>query len=223
MENGDYRRSAFMSEIAELSTGMVNTIRAKHGELPEPVAKALDAPCPKCGAAVHVDGRAYQCSGCDFKVWGEILGRRLTEGEASKLLADRKTGVLSGFTSRSSGKKFSAALKLDVDTGKIDFEFEDRAAPASNGEAKQLKAKCPKCSSGIEVQAWNYACTGCDFKVRTEIASRKLSVSDAETLIGKGKTGVLAGFVSKSKRKFSAALKLDASTGSVTFEFEDRK
>lgn len=223
MEKGDYRRSAFMSEIADLSTGMVNTIRAKHGELPEPVAKALDVPCPKCGAAVHVDGRAYQCSGCDLKVWGEILGRRLTEGEASKLLADRKTGVLSGFTSRSSGKKFSAALKLDVDTGKIDFEFEDRAAPASNGEAKQLKAKCPKCSSGIEVQAWNYACTGCDFKVRTENASRKLSVSDAETLIGKGKTGVLAGFVSKSKRKFSAALKLDASTGSVTFEFEDRK
>lgn len=59
--------------------------------------------------------------------------------------------------------------------------------------------------------------------MRTENASRKLSVSDAETLIGKGKTGVLAGFVSKSKRKFSAALKLDASTGSVTFEFEDRK
>ncbi|WP_369070953.1 DNA topoisomerase 3 [Burkholderia gladioli] len=223
MEKGDYRRSAFMSEIADLSTGMVNTIRAKHGELPEPVAKALDAPCPKCGAAVHVDGRAYQCSGCDFKVWGEILGRRLTEGEVSKLLADRKTGVLSGFTSRSSGKKFSAALKLDIDTGKIDFEFEDRAAPASNGEAKQLKAKCPKCSSAIEVQAWNYACTGCDFKVRTEIASRKLSASDAETLISKGKTGVLAGFVSKSKRKFSASLKLDASNGSVTFEFEDRK
>ncbi|WP_425527716.1 topoisomerase C-terminal repeat-containing protein [Xylella fastidiosa] len=43
-------------------------------------------------------------------------------------------------------------------------------------------------------------------------------------LISKGKTGVLAGFVSKSKRKFSAMLKLDeASTGNVTFEFEDRK
>ncbi|CAH2898026.1 MAG: DNA topoisomerase III (EC [uncultured Paraburkholderia sp.] len=126
MEKGDYRRSAFMSEIADLSTGMVNTIRAKHGDLPEPVAKALDAPCPKCGAAVHVDGRAYQCGGCDFKVCGEILGRRLTEGEASKLLADRKTGVLSGFTSRSSGKKFSAALKLDASNGSVTFEFEDR-------------------------------------------------------------------------------------------------
>ncbi|WVK06436.1 DNA topoisomerase III (plasmid) [Xanthomonas campestris pv. olitorii] len=223
MEKGDYRRSTFMSEIADLSTGMVETIRAKYNELPEPVAKALDAPCPRCGAAVHVDGRAYQCSGCDFKVWGEILGRRLTEAEASTLITNRKTGVLSGFTSRTSGKKFSAALKLDVETGKVDFEFEDRAAPASNGEAKQLKAKCPKCSSGIEIQTWNYACTGCDFKVRTEIASRKLSPGEAATLIGKGKTGVLAGFVSKSKRKFSAALKLDATTGGVTFEFEDRK
>ncbi|ALR07851.1 topoisomerase C-terminal repeat-containing protein (plasmid) [Xylella fastidiosa] len=224
MEKGDYRRSAFMSEIADLSTGMVNTIRTKHGELPEPVAKALNASCPRCGAAVHLDGRAYQCSSCDFKVWGEILGRRLTESEVSKLLADRKTGVLSGFTSRSSGKKFSAALKLDVDTGKIDFEFQDRTASTSNDDAKQLKAKCPKCSSGIEVQTWSYACTGCDFKVRTEIASRKLSISDAEILISKGKTGVLAGFVSKSKRKFSAMLKLDeASTGNVTFEFEDPK
>ncbi|WP_321959332.1 DNA topoisomerase [Burkholderia cenocepacia] len=223
MEKGNYSRSMFMSEIAELTTGMVNTIRAKHDELPAPVAKALDAPCPKCGATVHVDGRAYQCSGCDFKVWGEILGRRLTEGEASKLLADRKTAVLSGFTSRKSGKKFSAALKLNVDTGEIDFEFEDRAAPASNGEAKQLKATCPKCTSAIEVQAWNYACTGCDFKVSTEIASRKLSTSEAETLITKGKTGVLAGFVNRSKRKFKATLKLDTSTGKVTFEFEDRK
>ncbi|MRU34845.1 DNA topoisomerase, partial [Xylella fastidiosa subsp. multiplex] len=43
MEKGDYRRSAFMSEIADLSTGMVNTIRTKHGELPEPVAKALNS------------------------------------------------------------------------------------------------------------------------------------------------------------------------------------
>lgn len=56
--------------------------------------------------------------------------------------------------------------------------------------------------------------------MRTQIASRKLSISDAEILISKGKTGVLAGFVSKSKRKFSAMLKLDeASTGNVTFEF----
>lgn len=95
-----------MSEIADLSTGMVETIRAKYNELPEPVAKALDAPCPHCGAAVHVDDRAYQCSGCDFKVWGEILGRRLTEGEASTLIANRKTGMLSGFTSPRPARNF---------------------------------------------------------------------------------------------------------------------
>lgn len=221
MEQGEYNRDAFMREIADLTTGMVDTIGAKHGELPAPTAKALDAPCPKCGAAVHVDGRAYQCSGCDFKVWGEILGRRLTEGEASTLLGERKTGVLSGFTSRTSGKKFSAALKLDVDTGKIDFQFDDRAAPASNGEAKQLKARCPKCASSIEVQAWNYACTGCDFKVRTEIASRKLSVTEAETLIAKGQTGLLSGFKSKASRKFSASLVLNTETGKVDFQFEN--
>jgi DNA topoisomerase-3 len=221
MEQGEYPRDAFMREIADLTTGMVETIRAKHGELPAPTAKALDAPCPKCGAAVHVDGRAYQCSGCDFKVWGEILGRRLTESEASTLLAERKTGVLSGFTSRTSGKKFSASLKLDVDTGKVDFEFANRAAPASNGEAKQLKARCPKCASSIEVQAWNYACTGCDFKVRTEMASRKLSVTEAETLIAKGRTGLLSGFKSKASRKFSAFLVLNTETGKVDFQFEN--
>lgn len=224
MEKGDYLRSAFMSEIAGLSTGMVDTIRAKYDELPAPDVRVLDAPCRKCGAAVRVDGRAYQCGGCEFKLWGEILGRRLTEAEASTLLADGRTGVLSGFTSRSSGKKFSAALKLDVETGKVEFEFEDRARATPAGETKKLKTMCPRCSSAIEVQTWNYACTGCEFKVRTEIAGRKISPADAEALISKGKTGVLAGFVSsKSKRKFSAALKLDASTGNATFEFEDRK
>lgn len=222
MERGEYGRSAFMSEIADVSTGMVNIIRAKVDTLPVPLAKQLATPCRKCSATINVNGRVYECSGCGFKLWSEVAGRRLSDAEVETLLKDGKTAVLSGFTSRLN-KKFSAKLRLNEEAGKVEFEFEDRAASAGV-EAKRLTATCPitTCGSSIVVQGKAYACTGCDFKVWSEIAERKLSPAEAEVLIGKGHTGLLTGFKSKVGRKFSAKLKLNAETGKVNFEFEDR-
>ncbi len=225
MEKGEYKRSVFMAAIADVASDMVGIIRAKADALPAPSARQLAVPCPRCSAAIHVNGRAYQCSGCDFKLWNEVAGRRLSEAEVEILLKEGKTAVLSGLTSRL-GKKFSAMLRLDVEAGKVDFEFEDRAAPASSSaETKRLKASCPTCHSAIEVQGKAYVCTGsgCNFKLWGEVASRSLSVSEAEGLIGNGHTGLLAGFKSKTGRKFSAKLKLNAESGKVEFEFEDRK
>jgi DNA topoisomerase-3 len=57
------------------------------------------------------------------------LGRTIPIGEARRILAEGKSGVLSGFRSKK-GTLFSAALKLE--NGKVDFDFADRrdAAPA---------------------------------------------------------------------------------------------
>lgn len=223
MEKGEYKRSAFMAEIADVASDMIGIIRSKADALPAPSARQLDAPCPRCSAAIHVNGRAYQCPGCDLKLWNEVAGRRLSEAEIETLLKDGKTAVLSGLTSRL-GKKFSAMLKLDVAAGKVEFEFEDRAA-SSSAETKRLKASCPTCHSSIEMQGKAYVCTGssCTFKLWGEVASRSLSVPEAEELIGMGHTGLLAGFKSNTGRKFSAKLKLNAVSGKVVFEFEDRK
>lgn len=222
MEKGEYRRAAFMGEIADVSTSMVDVIRSKAEKFSMPVAKQLNVLCPICSAAIRANGRAYECSGCSFKLWSEIAGRRLSEAEIETLLKGEKTAMLSGFTSSRSGTKFYAALYLDAKAGKIKFEFEDRAVIGS-GRAERLTEVCPKCSSAIEVLGKAYACTGCDFKVWSEIAHRKLSTIEAEALIGKGRTGLLTGFKSKAGRNFSATLKLNVETGRVDFEFAERK
>lgn len=222
MEQGEYRRSAFMAEIADVSTTIVNIIRTRAESLPPAAVKELGTPCPNCSSAIRENGRAYECADCEFKLWGEVAGRRLSEPEIDALLRTGKTAVLSGFTSGRTGKKFSAALRLDVETGKTEFVFEDKA-PAAGESATKLKAACPKCKGTVEVRGKAYACAACDLKVWSEIASRKLSIPEAETLLGKGSTGLIAGFKSSAGRKFSAKLKLNADTWKVDFEFEPRK
>jgi len=222
MERGEYTRSMFMSEIADLSTSIVDIIRAKADALPAPLAKQLATPCRKCSATITVNGRFYECAGCDFKLWNEVAGRRLSDAEVETLLKDGKTSVLSGFTSRL-GKKFSAKLRFNAENSKVEFEYDDHTS--ADSETKRITAVCPRtaCGSPIEMRGKAYACTACEFKVWSEIASRKLSPSEAENLIGKGHTGLLTGFVNKSGRRFSAKLKLNAATGKVDFEFEERK
>ncbi|WP_423782390.1 topoisomerase C-terminal repeat-containing protein [Escherichia coli] len=64
------------------------------------------------------------CTGCDFKLWSEIAGKKITSTQVETLIKKGKTGSLKGFTSTKTGKKFDAALVLqDKNTGKIGFEF----------------------------------------------------------------------------------------------------
>jgi DNA topoisomerase-3 len=62
-------------------------------------------------------------------VWRERSGRRLSEDELVVLVATRRTPVLTGFTSRKSGRGFSAALELKRKTTgawETAFVFADR-------------------------------------------------------------------------------------------------
>ena len=94
---------------------------------------------------------------------------------------------------------------------------------AQNNQRPRLTAACPKCQSSIAVSTKIYACTGCDLKVWGEIASKKLTLLQVETLFNKGKTCLLKGFKSKAGKSFDAKLVLDANTGKVSFEFENKK
>lgn len=221
MEQGQYRRNAFMTEIGTISSNIVDIIRTRAQALPDTPSRCLAALCRKCNGPIRVNGRAYECTNCDFKLWTEVAGRRMAEPEIESLLRDGKTPVLSGFTSRAD-KKFSAALRLDAETGKTEFVFEDKPTTAG-GPAKCLAACCPRCAASIEIRGKTYACTGCDFKIWSEILTRKLSTAEAELLIEKGRTSQLSGFKSSAGRKFSAALKLDRDTWKIGFEFADRK
>ena len=88
--------------------------------------------CPKCGQGRIIEGkRGFGCNrfraGCDFVVWKEIAGKRLTEKQIHDLTGKGKTRLIKGFTGRS-GKKFDARLRLD-EQWKVVFEFPDFGRP----------------------------------------------------------------------------------------------
>jgi DNA topoisomerase-3 len=85
--------------------------------------------CPKCQSKVVQRGEHYFCEKnsrdsptCDFKMWGEIGGKKLTQKVITTLLAGQQTSELNGFIGRQSQKVFAAALKLSPE-GKVEFVF----------------------------------------------------------------------------------------------------
>ena len=85
--------------------------------------------CPKCGQGRIIEGRRGHGwnrfrEGCDFVVWKEISGKRLTEKQVHALIIKGKTRLIKGFKGRSGGK-FNARLRLDSQW-KVVFEFPER-------------------------------------------------------------------------------------------------
>ncbi|MCM5571313.1 DNA topoisomerase III [Burkholderiaceae bacterium FT117] len=96
--------------------------------------------CPKCGAGVYEHGMAYVCEksvgperSCDFRSGKIILQQEVEPAQMSKLLAEGRTDLLTGFVSQRTRRKFKAYLVRGAN-GKVGFEFEPR--PAKGGAAR---------------------------------------------------------------------------------------
>lgn len=93
-----------------------------------------------------------------------------------------------------------------------------------------LDVNCPACGEKMCTTPFGYGCSaykkdgsGCGFNVGT-IANRNLTQEEFLTLMREGKTPVLDGFVSKAKKKFSAALVLqknEEGVPSIQFDFAE--
>ena len=120
-----------MADINGFTTKLVEEVRRMEGEklaAPSHSRESLGA-CPKCGSPVVETKKAYGCSswkktGCDFAIWKQVSGKRLSEGQAKQLLTRGRTGQMKGFKSKA-GKPYAAALKLDGEH-KVRLEFENR-------------------------------------------------------------------------------------------------
>lgn len=229
MEKKAYQRSVFMGEIADFTRSVIDAIRKKAAGLPSMAATGpatpVKTPCPDCGGALMTDGRTYTCASCGFKLWREAASRPLSEEEAQALLVKGEVGPLQGFTSKT-GKPFAALLKRGP-KGKVEFVFEGVQQPAGAGPAgtpgKPIKAPCPACGAAVEHRGKVYACTRCDFKVWGEICQHKLTAKEIDTVLRKGETEKIEGFVSpKTGKTFGAALKLSEDRKKVEFDFGPR-
>ncbi len=84
--------------------------------------------------------------------------------------------------------------------------FESDTVP---GDFADLTTPCPKCGSDMKENYKKFSCTKCDFGFWKILASRQLSVDEAETLIRNKKVENLQGFRSKLGRTFDANLRMN--------------
>jgi DNA topoisomerase-3 len=128
MEKGAERRPDFMADINGFATKLVEEVRGMEGERLVAPSRSREplGTCPKCGSPVVETKKAYGCSawkntGCDFAIWKQVSGKRLSQGQAKQLLTKGRTGQMKGFKSKA-GKPYSAALKLDAEH-RVKLEF----------------------------------------------------------------------------------------------------
>ncbi len=82
--------------------------------------------CPVCHQGRILPGKkAFGCNrwreGCQFVIWREIAGKKLSESQVKALLAGKTTAEIKGFTSKA-GKPFNAKLQM-VDN-QVKFVFD---------------------------------------------------------------------------------------------------
>lgn len=236
IEQGKLSRQVFMTEVRELTTYIVTQIRQKAASMPQVASTGgrsasgvpISAPCPKCAGSVAGDAFVYRCGSCDFKMWREVAGRKITEAEASVLITEKITPVLKGFKSKTK-KPFDAMLVMGDDCA-ITFKFANAIPESSNGAPRECVGTCPKCQSNVVVGGEHYFCEksfgdtkSCDFRLWGTVAGRKMEIDTVKSLLSTGKTSLLTGFKSSKPphKAFSAflVLKSDHTTG---FEFEKR-
>ncbi|MEM9235230.1 MAG: DNA topoisomerase III, partial [Verrucomicrobiota bacterium] len=125
MEHGQLARDAFMQEIKNYTTEIVEKAKKLATELQNRKFPDLVVACPMCGAQkLKQTDATYECyePDCKFRAKKYIASRQLSEDEAKQLFTTKFVGPLEGFKSKFN-KPFEAALELD-DKFKINFVFD---------------------------------------------------------------------------------------------------
>lgn len=85
--------------------------------------------CPRCGKEIIETSKAYSCTGwndkdnpCNFAIYKNILGKKISKDIAISLLKNGKTRKISGFKSKT-GKTFDAILVIADDKRRVVFKF----------------------------------------------------------------------------------------------------
>lgn len=233
IEKGKLTREAFMHEIRDMTTHIVEAAKTYEGNtVPIENPAHLKTRCPKCGGEVVENYRRYACTrpGCDFSIPKHPAGRTFEISEVEELLRNGRVGPLSGFFSKM-GRPFSAVLKLNDDY-KLEFDFGDGGNEADEVDISQYPAVgvCPKCGGRVLEGPTSYFCEHsagartCDFRCGRIILQQPVDRTQLEKILAEGRSDLLEGFVSnRSHRKFKAYLVLDKKTGKIGFEFQQRE
>ena len=240
METGELSREVFMNEIKSLTKTIVNATKDKMTELANRSYPDVQAACPSCSATTlkQTDGN-YECTSanCKFKLNKYIASHKLQPEEVQALLGNGRIGPFEDFKNRF-GQPFVAELKMVEGARggwKPEFVFEgdeERETEADNLTDDQLLCEAPL-EDGTLAKVYEtdraYLCPDMapakqknGTRIAKEILKKEIPADQAMKLFIEGKTDVVAGFISKKGRPFSAHLLLNKQTGKLGWEFPPR-
>ncbi|MBR5951547.1 MAG: topoisomerase C-terminal repeat-containing protein [Actinomycetaceae bacterium] len=220
---GRIAESDFMSNFCEQTKAIVCDLETLGARKEMEAAPALTGLCPACHGDVGLNDERIRCTGdgCNFSLFRKVAGYTLQEGEIADLLRNMRTQSIDGFVAKS-GKPFSAALKLvQPDPNSKDerrqkwwsMEFDFQAKPSGHAGlevAPALTGLCPACHGDVGLNDERIRCTGdgCNFSLFRKVAGHTLQEGEIADLLRNMRTQSIGGFVAKSGKPFSAALKL---------------
>ncbi|CSR97168.1 DNA topoisomerase 3 [Shigella sonnei] len=125
IENGNLTVEQFINElygelIAMIGNANSADIKVAPGT-PSGQSQRLSSPCPSCGKQIVIRSKSYSCTGCEFKIWNEFSGKKITQAQAEKLIKSGKTDLIKGFKKKSGGTYDAVLVLEDKKTGKLDF------------------------------------------------------------------------------------------------------
>jgi DNA topoisomerase-3 len=229
IEAGKYGIAAFMIELKEMVTQIVNqvklsnrrviTIAQAEQKTEEVVVRKTETQnkanpskevnekivCPKCKKGEVIQGKqTWGCSayreGCDFRLAFDFSGKKLSESNVKALCRKRRSGEIK--MTDSDGNLLTGNVLLNND---MSLSFEPK-------EKQELR--CPRCKKGLIIKgksAWGCAefLSGCHVRVPFVYMGKELSISNMEQLILKGKTSKITGFIDLSGSKREGKLLFD--------------
>lgn len=155
------------------------------------------------------------------EIWKTVKGRRIADVKTSGEWERDLARVERGEVRKSSFDDGIKAFTLEV--------IEDLKANCKSLDGVQVSTEpqrdCPCCGKQMSALKFNLLCDpekgGCGLKIPREVAGKKLPSSALDALTGKGITGMISGFKSKSGKTFQARLKIDKEGKKVAFDFDE--
>lgn len=221
IEKGEYSAEQFLQEMKQMVSDLVQQVKSESGKrisaentIKEEKTKIDEkVTCPKCKKGTMLKGKtAFGCSGfkngCDFKIPFELMGKKLSDNQISLLIEKGKTSIIKGFDL--AGTKKEGILKLNAS---FNIEFEEKEASTPKEKKENTPNLCPKCKTGTVLKGNSaFGCSnwksGCVFRLPFEFMGKQLNDSQIQSLIKKGETPVIKGFL-KDGSKLNGKLKLD--------------
>ena len=227
MQHGKYARRDFMSEIVEVTKGIVE--RTKNFEEDESNSRVTDIISPTDGQPLVETLRGFKSQDGVLMIYKVMSGRKIEEVEVRELLEKGEIGPLDGFVSAKTGNRFPSKIKI-VDDEKNPGR---RKAELDFGNKVDVNTLAPFWTdpkSGAELceAPTNYILRERDgdgwketFKVGRLMCQKEIPREQAIQLVTVGKTDLIEKFTSKKGRPFDAYLVRHGAK--MTWEFPPRK